>query len=157
VGAGSVAATFVSALLLSAILAFGPEPERHDSLAGFYSHLPSDMVLAYATPMPLAQDIVLLSSEPGGRLTRTGGEWMSAAYGPRVEAHLVEDLVLTVTRGRASRADGNDPTARLIQEALLEEITRLRLAEPMMVGRPTSTRVAVSSAIRWRSAQGLLP
>jgi hypothetical protein len=158
VGTGAVAATFVSALLLSAILAFGPEPERRDSLAGIYSHLQPDLVLAFATPMPLPQDIVLLSAEHQPGPARVGTAWTAAAYWPRVEAHLVEELVWTVTRGgSAARLDEGDPTDRLIQEALLEEITRLRLAEPMMVGRPTSTRVAVSSAISWRSARALLP
>jgi hypothetical protein len=159
VGAGSIAATFVSALLLSAILAFGPEPERLDSLAGMITKLQSpDVVLAYAARLPPDQDIVLLSAPPESGLTHAGIDWTSAAYWPRLESHLVEELVWTLTRSRAGeRQEDGDATDRLIQEALLEEITRLRLAEPMLVGRPTSTRVAVSSAISWQSSRGLMP
>jgi predicted anti-sigma-YlaC factor YlaD len=160
VGAGSIAATVTSALLVSAILAFGPEPERRDSLAGIITDLQSaGVVLAYAAPLTLEQDIVLLSSDDGEpRRVHAAIDRNSPAYWPAVEAHLVEELVWTVNRSRSgARWDDGDPTDRLIQEALLEEITRLRLAEPMMVGRPTSTNVAVSSAIRWRSTGGLLP
>ena len=148
VGAGSLTATLVSALLLSAILAFGPEPERRDSLAGMITHLQApDVVLAYATPLPINRDIVLLSAADEPPLSRADPS--SARYWPELEAHLVKQLVWTVTRNSHERRLENDPTSRLIQEALLEEITRIRLGEPMMVGRPASTRIAVSSAISW--------
>jgi hypothetical protein len=62
-----------------------------------------------------------------------------------MEAHLVEDLAFAASRGMRS----GDPMDRLIQEALLDEITRLRLDEPLFVGRPLYTRVIVDSAIRW--------
>src|SRR5688572_14098899 len=35
VGAGAIGATFVSTLVLSAILAFGPKPDRADSISSF--------------------------------------------------------------------------------------------------------------------------
>jgi hypothetical protein len=156
VGAGSLAATLVSALLLSAILAFGPAPERQDSLAGFYTANTPGVVLAYATRMPLEQDIRLLAEQQGPALPQDDITWTAATYWPRVEAQLVQDLAYQVSRsGKPSRPGVDDPSDRLIQEALLEEITRLRLAQPMMIGRPASTQVAVSSAISL-SPRGLL-
>lgn len=121
VGSGALAATFLTGLFTTALLAFGPEPERSDSLA------------KYAPPKQ-AERASLVSV---------------------VEARLVDQLAIAVNAPGSARLNV-DPQSRLIQEALLDEITRLRLDEPMMVGRPATERVAVSWVVSRRPADVLI-
>jgi hypothetical protein len=138
---GAMAATFVTALFTSALLAFGPEPERGDSVAGFYA----DVTLASGVKAA-RQDARHLSGD--APTYRRAYEDLSAY---EEEGVLVEGLLLTMT-GPGGNRWNVDPTSQLIQEALLDEIMRLRLDEPMLLGRPASERVAVSSVISRRPA-----
>lgn len=136
VGGGSVAATFVSTLLLSAILAFGPEPERHDSVAGYYLSSSADA----------ERDIRLLGA------SRTGsGSASTPFWGAGTEADAVGQLAWASWRPGSNRS-ALDPANRLIQEALLDEIVRLRLGEPEFLGRPAIEHVRYSEVISRRPA-----
>jgi hypothetical protein len=137
VGGGSVAATFVSTLLLSAILAFGPEPERHDSVAGFY----------VSDPAGAERDIRLLGANRSG-----SGSMPFSSTGTEVDA--VGQLAWASWRPGSNRS-ALDPANRLIQEALLDEIVRMRLDAPEFLGRwgrPAIEDVRYSEVISRRPA-----
>jgi hypothetical protein len=149
VGLGSCAATLISTLLVSAILTFGPAPERQDSLSGVIKRSGDAFVLACAERLSIPEDIMLLDYDAGSAHRLSFGPCSR----PQTEADLVGDLAATFERhGSVLALSRMDPADRLKVEALLDEILRLRLAEPQMVGRPVISNVAVSSAISWRSA-----
>ncbi len=144
VGGGAVAATFVCAVLLSCVLAFGPRPAREDSLAALITTLtsPSGELFASVTPKGHDQDPVFLPVADGGdgdasvvTASMTGPAPMPAVYGGmspanESEAALVRQLEVAVTRkGRVVTMDEMDPVDRHYTESLLDRISKLRLTD----------------------------
>jgi len=134
---GSVAATLVCFLALSALLAFGPEPGRRDSLASSLYMPPPGVEVTLDPRVP--QDVLLALAE---READSAAE--AAAEKEAKETDAVMQLAMAVN-SRGLRH--TDPASQLIQEALLDEIVRLRLDEPYLVGRPAEESIAVSTVI----------
>lgn len=132
VGAGSVAATFVSTSLLSMMLAFGPAPQRDDSLSALVDNLGSSpgYLFVYASPVEdrAGQDVVMLQVENGRpRAPRLVSELVvSRSNKTASEAQLVNHLLNIVTHsGRIVVLDDLSPQQREAAEALLDEIISL--------------------------------
>jgi hypothetical protein len=140
---GAVAASLVCFCALSVLLAFGPEPGRRDSLAtALYMQRPGFQV---SIDPSLPSGVLLAIAE---RENESLAE--IAAEKEAKETDAVNQLAMAVnSHGLRSRTD---PASQLIQEALLDEIVRLRLDEPMMLGRPVAENIAVATVIssrRW--------
>jgi anti-sigma factor RsiW len=132
VGGGAIAATFVSTSLLSVILAFGPAPQREDSLSALATDLssPAGFLFAFASPTGEAgQDVQMLQVENG---RPAAPRLVSDLVAPRShasasEAELVDRFQRIVTQGgRVLALESLGPEQRASAEALLTEITRLR-------------------------------
>jgi hypothetical protein len=132
VGAGSVAATFVSTSLLSMMLAFGPAPQREDSLSALVDNLGSSSgyLFVYASPVEdrAGQDVVMLQVENGRpRAPRLVSDLVvSRSNQTASEAQLVNHLLQIVTHsGRIVVLDELSPQQREAADALLDEIMSL--------------------------------
>jgi predicted anti-sigma-YlaC factor YlaD len=139
VGVGSVAATFVSTLFVSAILAFGPVPERDDSLSAVMNNrgTSAGFLYAYATPAGENRDAVLLQLNRGAFEAPTRADHFSRRRpgGPRTTAELVGDLNAAVARqGRVVAFHRMAPRDRQHAEALLNEISRRMVPDTRPVG-----------------------
>ncbi len=133
VGSGALAATFVSTVLVSAILAFGPAPEREDSLSALIANLgsPAGAMFLCGSPSGSNQDARLFQIDNGtpaaSRMT-TALAVNSVACQPSSEADIVDALAAAVTgaSGHAVALDAMHPAERKYTEDLLNEIARLR-------------------------------
>jgi hypothetical protein len=134
VGTGSLAATSVSTLLVAAVLAFGPAPERVDSLAALISNLgtPTGLLLLEARSTGGGADAMLFEVDSGARpqsLARDD-DVMPVVF-RLAEQQLVGALTDAVTReGRLVELGSMPDSERRNAEALLDAISRLRSAEP---------------------------
>jgi anti-sigma factor RsiW len=141
VGGGAVAATFVSTSLLSVILAFGPAPQREDSLSAMMTDLgsPAGFLFVYASPTgEQGQDVVMLQVENGRPAAPrlVSDLVVSRVHGSATEAELVERFQEIVTRGgRVVSLDSLNPEQRATADALLDEIQRLRSRQAETTGR----------------------
>lgn len=131
VGGGSLAATFVSTLLVSVILTFGPAPQRDDSLSALMANLssPPGMLFVCATPTGTNQDAMLFQVENGqptaSRMTTALAEMVCR---PGSEAEVTGKLAMAVTAasGHVISLDALRPAQREYIEGLLTEIKRMR-------------------------------
>jgi hypothetical protein len=136
VGSGALAATFISTVLVSAILAFGPAPEREDSLSALIANLgsPSGAMFLCGAPSGGNQDARLFQIDNGtpaaSRMT-TALAVNSVACRTSSEADIVEALATAMTgsSGRVVALDSMHPAERKYIETLLDEIA-LRRATP---------------------------
>jgi hypothetical protein len=136
VGSGALAATFVSTVLVSAILAFGPAPEREDSLSALIANLgsPSGAMFLCGSPSGGNQDARLFQIENGtpaaSRMT-TALAVNSVACRNSSEADIVEALAAAVTgsSGHVIALDAMHPAERKYIETLLDEIAHRRAAQ----------------------------
>ena len=141
VGGGAVAATFVSTSLLSVILAFGPAPQREDSLSAMMTDLgsPAGFLFVYASPTgEQGQDVVMLQVENGRPAAPrlVADLVVSRVNGSATEAELVERFQAIITRGgRVVSLDSLNPEQREAADALLDEIQRLRSRQAETTGR----------------------
>jgi anti-sigma factor RsiW len=143
---GAVAASLICFLALSALLAFGPEPGRRDSLATSL-YMPPGVQVSLNTSLPADVQLAIAEKE-----VEDAAE--VAAQKEAKEKETVVQLAMAVNnRGRRGRTD---PTSRLIEEALLDEIVQLRLDEPLMLGRPAEESIAVSTVISGRTPERFL-
>jgi anti-sigma factor RsiW len=132
VGGGSIAATFVSTSLLSMILAFGPAPQREDSLSAMATGLssPAGYIFVFASPTGAAgQDVMMLQVENGRPAAPplVSDLVVSREHQSATEAELVDRFQQIVTRdGRILSLESLGPELRATADALLDEITRLR-------------------------------
>lgn len=139
VASGSLTATFVSTLLVSVILAFGPAPEREDSLSALMANLgaPPGILFVCATPTGTNQDAMLFQVENGqpaaSRMTAALAEM---ACRPVSGADVTGKLATAVTAasGHAVSLDAMHPAQRQYIENLLTEI-RMRAMQPPVVSR----------------------
>jgi hypothetical protein len=140
VGVGSVAATFVSTMFVSVILAFGPVPEREDSLSAVMTSrgTPAGFLYAYATPAGENRDAVLLQLNRGEFAAPSRTDHLLSRRrpgGPRTTAELVGDLNAAVARqGRVVAFDMMAPRDRRRAEELLDEISRRMVPDTRPVG-----------------------
>ncbi|ODS53256.1 MAG: hypothetical protein ABS36_15160 [Acidobacteria bacterium SCN 69-37] len=131
VGGGAIAATFVSTSLLSVMLAFGPTP-REDSLSAMTTSLasPAGFFFVYASPTGGPDEDVVMVQVANGRPAApplVSELVVSREHQSVSEAELVERFQELVTRhGRVVSLDLLTHEQRLVAEALLDEITRLR-------------------------------
>jgi hypothetical protein len=137
VGTGAVAATFVSTLLLSAILAFGPKPDRNDSLSAFYTNFRTSAGQLFLVATPVGQDdqepLLLEVNENGA--SRTAAVYATWYAEQRTEAAVVDALQEAVTAGGQTLGlNEMSPQRREYTESLLEEISRFRTAAPLPYG-----------------------
>lgn len=142
VGAGSVAATFVSTSLLSVVLAFGPAPQRDDSLSALMTDLGSSsgFLFVYASPTGAAagREVRMLQVENGRPAAPplVSDLVVSRSYQSAPETELVNHLRQVITRdGRIVDLEDLGPQQRQAAEALLDEIRRLRSSPRSPVGR----------------------
>lgn len=139
VASGSLTATFVSTLLVSMILAFGPAPEREDSLSALMANLgaPPGMLFVCATPTGTSQDAILfqvVNGQPAAsRMTAALAEM---ACQPVSGADVTGKLATAVTAasGHAVSLDAMHPAQRRYIEGLLTEI-RMRAMQPAVISR----------------------
>jgi hypothetical protein len=133
-GAGSVAATSVLALFVSAVLVLGPAPERDDSLAALISNLtsPSGMLFLEASPPGAAKDAMLVGVDNGGTSREIArNEQVMPAVLRITEQQFVEQLTDAVAReGRLVELGSMPESKRRYTEALLDGINRIRSSEP---------------------------
>jgi anti-sigma factor RsiW len=138
VGGGSIAATFVSTVLVSMILAFGPAPEREDSLSALMANLgePAGMLFVCATPTGTTQDARLVQIDNG----RPAASRMTAALAgmacPVPGSDVTDKLAAAVTAasGHAVSLEAMHPAQRRYIEGLLSEI-RMRAMQPPVMSR----------------------
>lgn len=142
VGLGSIAATLVSTSLLSFVLAFGPAPQRDNSLSQLATNLGSSPGFLFVSASPSGyyggDDVVTLQVENGSPVApRMVVELVaSQAHRTASEADLVYLLQQVSTYdGRILSIDELGPEHRLVAEALLDEIRRLRATGRSVGGR----------------------
>jgi hypothetical protein len=129
VGVGSVAATFVSTSLLSLILAFGPAPQREDSLSALLTNLgsPAGFLFVYAsTSDGLDSELVQVDNGRPAAPRLVSDLVVSQAHQTAPDAELLARFQQLITRhGRIMSLDDLSAEQRLTAEALLDEIIRL--------------------------------
>jgi anti-sigma factor RsiW len=136
VGGGALVATFVSTSLLSVMLAFGPAPQREDSLSALTTDLssPAGFLFVFASPTGDAgQDVEMLQVANGRPAAPrlVSDLVVSREHGSVTEAELVERFQQVVTRnGRVVSLESLEGERRMVAEALLDELTRLRSRQP---------------------------
>lgn len=127
IGGGAVAATLVSTVMLSLILAFGPRPARVDSLAALISNSEE---LAYAVP-PGGESILMQMDDIGPWASRSAVEVafrVSRSDRARTEVELVDALLAVVTdNGRPVAFEQMNARSREYAVSLLEDISRQRV------------------------------
>jgi hypothetical protein len=145
VGAGALVATFGSFLLVSAILAFGPRPERDDSLFAIIENYGTSAgtMFLYAAPVG-DEDAQLVQVEDGNpnasRATRNLAE--RSAYRAPSEAQLVDALAEILMRhGRIVPLDRLNASERSAALFLLQEISRIRAGSLAFPVTPDQLRV----------------
>jgi anti-sigma factor RsiW len=159
VGAGAVAATLVSTLLLSAILAFGPKPGRQDSLSSFIANFgaPAGTLFLWAAPVGQNQEPRLVQVDDGSPAASSATLALARrADRTPSEAALVDALQEAVTsHGRIVALEMMEPEHREYIESLLQEISRLRSISPLPAGAPLNVlevRLVASTSV---TAKGL--
>jgi len=135
VGAGSLAAGCFSVAFLSALLWFGPSPQREDSLESLLNNLgqPAGTLLIIATPVGRNQDPMLMQFDSAAVGFETGGPVrIPSGFSGPTERDLVEALAQTMVAadGRMSDLRAMTLVKRQRAEALLDEIQRLRYSAP---------------------------
>jgi hypothetical protein len=161
VGLGSVASTFVLTLFVWMILAFGPVPQRADSLSAIMVNFsqPAGQLFIYATPSGENREAVLLEltrreAVPYPRTAHLPPEVRPG--GPRTTAELVGDLSAAVARqGHALALDRLTRRDREHAQALLSEISRRLVPDTRPVGpavRVNEFRLFTSASV---TARGL--
>lgn len=135
VGAGSVAATFVTTSILSLILAFGPQPAHEDSLSSLMVNLgsPSGDIFVFASPVG-GEEFEALLQVDNGRPTasRMSAELASEPSQPAmsVEASLVRALNEVIApNGHMIAFSAMSAEKRATTEALLNELARVRVEQ----------------------------
>jgi hypothetical protein len=133
VGAGSVAATFVSAVIVAVVVMFGPAHERGDSLAALMSNLQGSPGELWIEGRRVGID-----ARPVMMRVGSGRDWeesvgvvpASFRMGADTEADLVLALLGVVDRGGLTSMTKDD---RLYAQQLLAQISALRTT-PMIAG-----------------------
>ena len=130
VGVGSVASTFVVTSFLAFLLAFGPGPERADSLSALITNLGSSpgVLFVYATPSPGGDSVVMQVDNGQPQPDKfTAGLAEASGYRMPTEREMVGALADAMTRGgRVVPLESLNREDRLYAEALLNGLTRLR-------------------------------
>lgn len=163
VGSGAIAATLVSTLILSAILAFGPMPDRADSISAFYTNFrtPAGDLYLLATPVGLDQEPVLVRLNEDGALGSGGSAarvvqatWFATRA--RAEADLVGALQDAMTfQGQTVALNRMSPQRRRLAESLLTEISRYRTTAPIPRGASLAVHEVRLEASASVTAKGL--
>jgi|RhiMethySRZTD1v2_1073278.scaffolds.fasta_scaffold46705_5 hypothetical protein len=155
VGAGSVTASFATTLFVSALLTFGPLPERNDSLSALITNLgtPVGSLFVYATPAGSNLDSMLLQVDDSESSRFTAA---LASYDAPTQADLVDALTDTVTHdGRLLDLSRMHPDTRRYAEALLDQIKSVRMLGPLPTGAAVNVhevRLVTSTGV---TAKGL--
>lgn len=171
VGSGSLAATFVMTLFVSAVLIAGPAPERQDSLAGVINNMGTDqqgrivqhgssagMLLVVATPFGDDRNSMLLQVAGDGPESADPPRAVTPAeLGFASEGDLVRALAEVVTQeGRLVDLSSMPKENRAYAEKLLGDIRNMR--SPGQVrgsGGTVTVRQIVMLANASVSAKGL--
>jgi hypothetical protein len=132
VGAGSVAAAFVSAMLATVVILVGPAPAREDSLAALLQNLgsPAGTLFVLATPVGNDKDSMVMQFDNGGTQETGPGTVMPADFAPPTESDLVRalDSSLVTADGRISDVRNMSDRDRRYTESLLDQLSRFRFA-----------------------------
>ena len=125
VGAGSVAATFVSAVIVAVVVIFGPAPARSDSLAALMANLQQSPGHFYIEGRRVGIDSrpVMLLVESGANGSGAGVVPASLDMGTETEADLVLALLGVVDRRGLKAMSEPD---RIYAEQLLDRISAMR-------------------------------
>jgi hypothetical protein len=152
VGAGSVAATFFCTVFVSALLAFGPDPARDDSLAALIRNLnaPTGMLFLYATPDG-AGEASLFPADPDGP---AASKLVAALGGDTSEAELVTSLAeLMMPRDRFVPLSTMTPHERQQAELLSQQIKRIRMTESV---RPIALEALFVHQVRFVTSTNVI-
>jgi hypothetical protein len=160
VGLGSVSSTFLVTSFLSALLSFGPAPERADSLSALINNLGSSpgILFVYATPGGQGGDSMLMQVDNGEpqAARSTAALAVPAGYRMPTEREMVGALAGAMTRkGRVVALEAMLPDDRRYAESLLDGLNRLRMGDPVQVGSHVAVhevRLVTSTSVR---AKGL--
>lgn len=147
VGVGSVAATFVSGLLVSFLVLFGSARDRDDSLAALLNNLgtPAGTLFVLAAPTGNDSDTMVMQFDNDGEGGRAAGV-MPAQFVSPTESDLVQalDSSLVNRDGRVADFRRMSATERLYTDSLVDQISRLRLSPPRTAaGRLTVQRIGL--------------
>jgi hypothetical protein len=158
VGSGAVASTLLSTLVLSAILAFGPKPDRSDSISSYYTNFGARAGDLYFLATPLGQDQEPVWLDETGGLASSSrvvhASWFVTRA--RAEAELVGALQDAVTDGGHTVAlNRMTPQRRRLTESLLAEISRYRTTGPIPRGSPLEVHEVRLEASARVTAKGL--
>jgi len=142
VGGGAVAATFVSMVLVSALLLFGPAPRRPDSLSALVTNLksPAGTLLIEASQKGNDQSITLWQVENGsGTVRRVIPVSFEYDAAERALVSALADVV--AASGRLVELSSMPEVERRYTERLLDEISRRRVGEPEFGGKSNQLNV----------------
>jgi anti-sigma factor RsiW len=130
VGAGSLAATLIVTIIASAVLAFGPKPQREESLAAIVTELalptPSGYLFADVKRAGSSSEPVMMQLDNGR--PRASAETVALAANGPSNAEMVGALFDATHWPRRICSGGMDAACRRAVEGLSTEITRALLA-----------------------------
>jgi hypothetical protein len=159
VGSGSLAATFVVTLFVSAVLIAGPVPERKDSIAGVYNNLSSSAgtLFVVGTPAGEGRNSMLLPVAGGNEdASSPAPSVMPADLGFASEGDLVRALAETVTQnGRLVELAAMPKEKSAYAERLLGDISHMRRGSPVRSSGTVTVSQIVLLATASVSAKGL--
>ena len=129
VGAGSLAATLGSAMLVSSLILSGPKPEREDSLAALLSNLtePAGTLFVVATPVGQDRDSMVMQFDNGRPSVKNReGATMPERFDTPTDNELVQalDLSLVTREGRFVDVRSMSAKDRRNADLIFEEIRR---------------------------------
>jgi hypothetical protein len=159
VGSGSLAATFVVTLFVSAVLVAGPVPERKDSIAGVYNNMSSSAGTLFVIGTPVGDDrnsMLLPVAGANDDSSNPAPTVVPADLGFASEGDLVRALAEAVTQnGRLVELASMPKESRAYAEKLLGDINHMRGGQ----ARWSSGTVTVSQLVLFAhasvSAKGL--
>jgi anti-sigma factor RsiW len=127
VGLGSLSATAAVALFVSAVLWFGPAPERPDSLAAVFNETAARPVFVVSTGNGNWDNVLDRAASGRGLSHQSNGQVALAAFVGPTEQELVGSLSDAVTRhGRYISLDSMPEWESVYVNALLDRISTLR-------------------------------
>lgn len=154
VGGGSLAATFVSTLLCSALLLFGPAPERSDSLSALVSNLASSPGPMYAEGMKRGSQFPMTVEVGTGESVTNAMPVFAEDWSERAWVRELGEAV--AGGGPLVPLASMSERQRRYTESLLDNISRSQMVEPGFGGvfEVRRLRLVTSTGV---SAKGLRP
>jgi anti-sigma factor RsiW len=142
IGTGSVLGTAACALLVASVLLFGPTPERTDSLAARLNNSDTSAGTLFVVASPLGDNKSSMVMQFEGAGTQSGAAEpavVPSSIALADQSALASAFADMVTRGgRLIELSALPAAERLRAEALLDDLHRLRSADPRYTGGPVT-------------------